>query len=84
MNFENGKLKVRLTLLEQCLGTKPGNDELLRDYIVSKSGDEAKMAEEMNCAAKFSEVQRRIGQGRALCSIVRHRRDQRRIENDMR
>lgn len=47
MNFENSKLKVRLTLLEQCLGTKPGNDELLRDYIVSKSGDEVKMAEEM-------------------------------------
>ena len=47
MTFEKTELKVKLTLLEQCLGTKPGNDELLRDYIVSKSGDEKKMAEEM-------------------------------------
>lgn len=47
MNFARTELKVRLTLLEQCLGTKPGNDELLRDHIISKSGDEVKMAEEM-------------------------------------
>ena len=47
MNFAKSELKVRLTLLEQCLGTKPGNDELLRDHIISKSGDEKKMAEEM-------------------------------------
>ena len=47
MNFAKTELKVKLTLLEQCLGTKPGNDELLRDYIVSKSEDEKKMAEEM-------------------------------------
>lgn len=30
MNFAKSELKVRLTLLEQCLGTKPGNDEAQR------------------------------------------------------
>lgn len=47
MTFAKTELKVKLTLIEQCLGTKPGNDELLRTHILKKSGDEEKIAEEM-------------------------------------
>lgn len=41
------KLKVRLTLTEQMLGTCSGNPELHENFIASKSADAAKIEEEM-------------------------------------
>lgn len=39
-------MKVRLTLIEDMLGTLPSNPEIYHDYIASKSGDPKKIAEE--------------------------------------
>ncbi len=40
------KLRVRIEFLEEALGTLPGNENLMRDYVASKSPDTAKTMEE--------------------------------------
>ena len=40
-------MKVRLTFIEESLGSTPAKENLLRDYIVSKSGDPVKIEEEI-------------------------------------
>lgn len=40
-------IKVRLTLLEEILGTSPINPNIYKDYIASKSENPEKIAEEM-------------------------------------
>lgn len=41
------KLKVKITLTEEALGSTPGNEELLSTYIASRAPDAASMAEEI-------------------------------------
>lgn len=41
------KLRVRLTITEEALGTSPANKELHRDYIASKAPDAKSMEEEV-------------------------------------
>lgn len=41
------KIKVKLTLLEEMLGTSPANDGLYRDFIGSKAPDAASIEEEV-------------------------------------
>ncbi len=46
--MKNHKMKVRIEFIEEALGTLPGNENLMRDYIASKSPDTAvTMAEEI-------------------------------------
>lgn len=41
------KMKVRITLTEEMLGTTCGNKDVAKEYHTSKSGDAAKMEEEL-------------------------------------
>lgn len=41
------RIGVELTLLEEILGTKPGNEELLRTYVAGKAPDARSLEEEL-------------------------------------
>ena len=41
------KMKVRVTFLDEVLGTKPGNPDIYGDYIASKAPDAKTMAQEI-------------------------------------
>ena len=42
-----GTMKIRITFLEGLLGTAPGNEDVYREYIASKSPDAATVEEEV-------------------------------------
>ena len=41
------KMKVRITLLEEILGTLPGDKEVFRNFIATKAPDQSKVEEEV-------------------------------------
>ena len=51
-------MKVRLTLIEEILGTASGNKNIHADYIASKAPDAAKREEEIEAIGVDAEIEK--------------------------
>ncbi len=58
MSIKMSEMKVKITLLEEMLGTSPSNQNIHEDYVASKAPDAASMREEIEAIGVDAAVEK--------------------------